>query len=156
MTPGDRLVCAFLTPVPVGRPFTAWPLHITVLPWFRLAVNNQALTQKLTQLLTDFGPFKAIIEGEAYFGHRRSKLVNLVRPAEELMIAERRIRSWLHEQAAWLVDETTKRRHRFRPHVTAQGSRRVHEGEAYAIERLSVVEQQGSHKIVVGEVLLDV
>jgi len=36
MLPGDRLICAFVSERKVGATFRLWPLHVTIVPWFRL------------------------------------------------------------------------------------------------------------------------
>jgi len=35
MVPGDKLICLFIDDYSIGDKFSEWPLHITIIPWFR-------------------------------------------------------------------------------------------------------------------------
>ncbi|HSH18260.1 MAG TPA: 2'-5' RNA ligase family protein [Candidatus Saccharimonadales bacterium] len=147
MLPGDRLLCVFLDERPAGDSFTDWPLHITIVPWFRTAVPTNELTAHMKERLNSVTPFTFIVGGEAGFGFKGRKLVNLVEQPSPLDTIERQTRNLLHEHEAWLVDETTKKRRSFRPHVTVQKSGRVHEGDTFLCNALYIVEQKGGgHK----------
>jgi hypothetical protein len=67
---------------------------------------------------------------------------------------EQATRRLLYGNHAWLVDHTTKRKFPFRPHVTAQKTGRVQYGDHFTVGTVSLVEQKGDHKEVVGEVRL--
>lgn len=58
----------------------------------------------------------------------------------------------LKDHGAWIVDETTKQRHPFTPHVTVQKSERMNEGDAIAATRLYIVSQLGGKKLVEAQV----
>jgi 2'-5' RNA ligase len=154
MAPGDRLICAFAYDVEVGMTFRAWPLHITIVPWFRLALGSSELAARLQKLLKDMAPFDILIGEDTYFGYRRDKLVSLVQAPSPLEEIEQRVRGFLHQQDAWLADETTQRRRPFRPHITAQGASRVHEADSFSLAKLFVVEQEGAQKHIVAAVSL--
>lgn len=147
MQPGDRLICAFVKPLTPGAEFKLWPLHVTIVPWFRVEISLDRIAKEIGDALTEVQPFEAVVGGEAHFG--RNKLVNLVRQPTPLMEIEKKVRSVLKSHDAWIVDETTKRRRSYRPHVTEQKSERVHEGDSFLVNRFYVVEQLGGSKKVV-------
>lgn len=154
MLPGDRLVCAFVKPQVVGTGFTDWPLHVTIVPWFRAELSTEDLSRELAETYEGIEPFVARVGQEAMFGADHSRPVNLIETKAPFADLEIRTRRMLHDHAAWLVDETTKRRWPYRPHVTAQASGRLQEGQTFGCTRVYVVAQQGASKLVAAEVQL--
>lgn len=152
MAPGDRLVCAFVDPQPRGGKFTGWPLHVTIVPWFRVPLSTATIVRTLADLMQGQPPFQVTVDGEAHFGRSGQKLVHLVQLPSPLTAIELRVRTYLHEQGAWAVDETTKARRSFRPHVTSQKDAAAHAGQTFMIRAIYVVEQLGSQKEVAGVV----
>jgi 2'-5' RNA ligase len=146
MKPGDRLVCALVEPLPLGASFKDWPLHITIVPWFRTDVPSDSLASEMSAALKDIDPFEVVMDGTAKFG--RGKTVNLAQLPTPLTEVETRVRQILKLHQAWLVDETTKHQRPFRPHVTAQKSVRLQEGDNWRCDRLYIIEQKGDHKEV--------
>lgn len=146
MLPGDRLICAFLEGRTTGDIFTDWPLHITIIPWFRTDVSADDLTKEITDMLSGVAPFDMHIDGEAGFGYKGRKQVDLIALPSSLEAIERKCREILRGHDAWLVDETTKQRRPFRPHVTRQKNQRVHHGESYRCDVLYIVGQKGGCK----------
>jgi 2'-5' RNA ligase len=155
MQAGDRLVCAFVEHANMYDTFRAWPLHVTILPWFRLADASDAITHGLEAALRSVNPFEVTMGEQTTFGPRHDRPATLVRLPTPLTDIERRTRSYFHKKRAWLVDETTKVRREFRPHVTAQGDKLMQAGDMFACDRLYVVEQKGGYKEIAGEVLLN-
>lgn len=153
MVPGDRLLCIFIQNQ-LENDFQQWPLHITIVPWFRTDISTKLLIQRLNDNLSDLTSFEITIAGETSFGYKGRKQVNLIEMPSPLEQIERIMRDILHEANSWLVDETTKLKRQFLPHVTMQGSHRVHEGDRYLVETLYIVEQKGDYKAVVGPVAL--
>jgi 2'-5' RNA ligase len=150
MQPGDRLVCAFVNKLSVGAEFKQWPLHVTVVPWFRTEVSTDVLSKEINKVLSDINPFEVRIDHEAVFG--RDKTVNLIQQPTPFNDIEAAIRSLLKKRGVWLVDETTKKKRSYQPHVTAQKELRLHEGDGFWCDRLYVVEQKGEHKAIEAEV----
>lgn len=153
MLPGDRLVCAFVSDREVGNIFRDWPLHITIVPWFRAEVTTEKLAQKLRSGIQNVGSITVDIGPEARFGGRR-KLVNLVQAPSPLEDIEKTVRHVLRGEDAWIVDETTKKRSPFRPHVTAQSSDRLHESDSFVCSYIYIIEQKGDCKKVTGRIHL--
>lgn len=88
------------------------------------------------------------------FGPRKNRPATLIAQPTPFTTVEQKARNYLHQKRAWLVDETTKRRHAFRPHVTAQAESRLIPGKIFTCDRLYIVEQMGNYKEVVGEIEL--
>jgi 2'-5' RNA ligase len=150
MLPGDRLVCAFVEPLEAGSRFAVWPLHLTIVPWFRLALNSNDVLTGLQTTTRGVHPFMVVMAGDAHFGRRGRKLVSLVALPSPVTSAEQAVRTFLKSHGAWLVDETTEQRQPYRPHVTVQGGKRLHRGDEFLCGRLCLVEQLGNAKTVVG------
>ncbi|MDB5181616.1 MAG: hypothetical protein JWP13_379 [Candidatus Saccharibacteria bacterium] len=154
MVPGDRLFCIFLEPYTANYTFKDWPLHITIVPWFRTDISAEELGMEVDESLDEVEPFMVRVGVEARFGHRGRKLVNLIDLPSPLETIEKQIRDILHAHHAWLVDETTKKHRAFRPHVTTQKSGRLHEGNTFRCDSLYIVEQKGEYKEIVSRIAL--
>ena len=116
MLPGDRLVCAFAHPQQVGAEFTSWPLHVTIVPWFRNDVASEVLAADFSDHIAE-KPFLVVMGEKAKLGHgRRGNWVQQPSPFTDI---EPRIRKVLKSYESWLVDETTKQKRPYRPHITA-------------------------------------
>jgi 2'-5' RNA ligase len=150
---GDRLICVFVTPQTVGSCFKQWPLHITIVPWFRLKTDSSQISDGLQKSLSPFGAFEVRVGEKTRFGPKRNRPAHLLEPGAFPEL-ERRVRSYLHKKRAWLVDETTKVRRAYRPHITFQGDERLSEGGTVFCDRLYIVEQKGDHKTVESEIYL--
>lgn len=146
MLPGDRLVCAFVKPQAVGVTFQKWLLHVTIVPWFRLADGSEAIAAGLTRALAGMKPFEARAAEATLFGPHKNRPAMLLAQPSSFDEIEAKVRSYLHKKRAWLVDETTKRRYEFRPHVTAQGEQSVTTGQIFHCDRLYIVEQKGDYR----------
>lgn len=153
MLPGDRLICAFVKEQSAGSLFTDWPLHITIVPWFRLDISSTQLAEQLKKHYISSRSFRITVLDEAQFGYRKTKVVNLV-AAPELMKLEGQTRRLLHAHKAWVVDEADKTRRGFRPHVTVLSAGRVHEGGRFNCDRLYIVSQHGDFKQIDSVIML--
>ena len=153
MLPGDRLICAFVKKQPIGSTFSDWPLHITIVPWFRLNIPSSQLAEQLKVHYIGSDAFRVTVLEETQLGYKRRKVVNLV-AAPELMKLEGQTRRLLHAHKAWVVDEADKTRSGFHPHVTALNIGRVREGDNFKCDRLYIVSQHGHFKQIDNEVIL--
>lgn len=153
MIPGDRLLCALIEPFETGDRFKTWPLHVTIIPWFRLADAPEAIAVGLQKALSAIHPFEAAAQGSALFGPRK-RYVALLKEPTTLTEVECKARTYLHKKRAWLVDETTTKRYEFRPHVTAQGDKSLQDGDNFTVDRLYIIEQKGDYKKVASTIRL--
>jgi 2'-5' RNA ligase len=153
MKPDDRLICLFVKDDASRVRFKEWPLHLTIVPWFRLDTPSQVLAQEITKELHGIGAFPVVMAEATQFGYKKSKSVNLVAPPSLLFEIEKRVRATLKRHHAWLVDETTKKRKRvYRPHVTAQKNDRLQAGDVFWCHKLSIVTQRGEYKEITAEI----
>ncbi|HET8709289.1 MAG TPA: 2'-5' RNA ligase family protein [Candidatus Saccharimonadales bacterium] len=141
-------------PLAVGAEFSRWPLHITIVPWFRLDETSAVIASGLTQALNRIDPFMVAGDGEAMFGPKKTRRVRLLEQSTPLEGIEVKVRNYLHKKHAWLVDETTKNHYDFRPHVTEQGGEFLPAGGTFTCSTLSIIEQLGGKKRVASEVQL--
>lgn len=149
MINGDRMICTFLNKKNAGECFTKWPLHLTIVPWFRIGLRTQAIEQDLSRKLSLFKPFEVSVQETALFGSNQDKPVNLV-DSEDLIAIESIARKYLHSLEAWLVDESTSIQRPYRPHITHQESQRANQGESYLISQIAVVRKTETEKVVDG------
>lgn len=149
MIPGDRLICVFVQDQGAGARFKDWPLHSTIVPWFRSEVSSDSLASEVKASLEGAGAFVAAAGGEAGFGRKGQKQVNLIETSSPLEDIEQKVRRLLHGHGVWIADETTKVRRPFRPHVTVQKSGRVHRGDTWSVKKLYIVLQKGDYKEIV-------
>ena len=154
MLPGDRLICAFVRPQLVSTQFKAWMLHVTIVPWFRLADSSDVIAKGLREAIKAIPSFEAVMDGEAMFGVHKNRPVRLIVQPTPFVQIEAKVRAYLHKKRALLIDETTRRRREFRPHVTSQGTIGLRQGDKFFCDRLYIVEQRGDYKKIVSEVLL--
>jgi 2'-5' RNA ligase len=152
MRPGDRLICAFIDQLPAGAEFKDWPLHVTVVPWFRIEASADKLAEDIKASLAGLSSFEVRMGRKATFGNH--KTVNLVQQPSPFDDIEASVRMVLKRQDAWLADETTKQRRPYKPHVTAQKGTRMNEGDSFWCDRVYIIEQKGGHKTVAAEILL--
>lgn len=150
MKPGDRLVVSFIEPHDIGETFQSWPMHITIWAWFRSDVTNNTLAESLYKETKDLGSFKAVVGPEEMFGGGRV-LVNVIEQSEELQQLHAKVESVLSDL---FVQQLSRRYPTYRPHVTIQKKERLYEGDTLQVEKISIVEQKGDHKEIVGEVYL--
>jgi 2'-5' RNA ligase len=155
MQAGDRLICAFVAQQRIGTTFNDWFLHVTIVPWFRLDDSSEWVAQGLEQALEPIEPFEVTMGDDAAFGPHHDRPAVMVQHPTPFVDIERRIRNYFHKKQAWLVDETTKIRYEFRPHVTAQKAGQLHSGDAFECDRLYIVEQKGDYKEIVEEVIFN-
>ncbi len=154
MRPGDRIICALVDNQAVGSQFKEWPLHITIVPWFRLTIASSELAALLKKSYIGSKQFTALVTDEAQFGYKKTKTVNLVE-APELKRLEGQTRRLLHTHRAWVVDEADKTRGRFRPHITVLKAGRMHQGDHFICDRLYIVSQHGDYKMIDAEIILE-
>jgi 2'-5' RNA ligase len=139
---GDHIVVHFVEPQPLGLRFErtrqAWPLHITLAPWFRIADIGK-LTVSLFDAASKIPPFEAEVGGEAMFGPNGNVPVNLVVPQTAELELHQAVIGAIYDQSAKFVnDRWIGDAHR--PHVTHHNTDRLQEGDVIAIEDFHLVQ----------------
>ncbi|HSX47793.1 MAG TPA: 2'-5' RNA ligase family protein [Patescibacteria group bacterium] len=151
MTPGDRLICLFIEDYLVGDTFTNWPLHITIVPWFRSEISDEIITKGLLKVTNNSSVLSLKVGEEKLFGSKKNKPVNIIESSQDLINIESRVRKIIKLNSSWIVDETTKQKRTFTPHITVQNSERLHEGDNIDLNKIFIVKQLGDYKEVVGK-----
>lgn len=118
-------------------------------------MGSENLSTILQETVSDLTAFQATISEEnVQFGHQKDKKASLVGQPSPFAVIEQRVRSLLHTRGAWIVDESTKLRREYTPHVTVQHSRGLRVGDVFWCRQLYIIEQAGEHKTIVGSVNL--
>ena len=154
MRPGDRLVCSFVEPVQTGQTFAKWLLHVTIVPWFRSDASSDDIANGLARAYAAIEPFEAVAGEETRFGPRKNRPATLLELPSSFTELEQRTRNYLHKKRALLIDETTKKRRQYRPHVTHQNDAALQAGDTFRCDRVYMVQQHGGHKEIVSEIEL--
>jgi 2'-5' RNA ligase len=129
-------------------------LHITIVPWFRLDMPSRELAKVLEDNISDIEPFEVVMGREAKFGYREGRIATLVKEPTPFHKIEERVRGVLKSKKAWLVDETTKVRRPYRPHVTMQKSGQLHIGDEFMCNSIFIVGQRGHSKEIKSKISL--
>lgn len=135
---------------PVGYTFRrsrgAWPLHMTLAPWFALLADHAVqLRTQLADTLSSLQPFTAIVGGEALFGPERDVPVNLVSPIDRLVALKQQLDVLLEANSAeQLHHEYRGVTGGWRPHITHHADmagtlHRRFEGDELTVDRVTLV-----------------
>ena len=126
--------------LPTGYEFDshAWPLHITIIPNF-YATNFDALLPKITAAVSNFDSFNIVVGDEAHFGPHNNVLVNEIMPNDNLHKLHSTIITLLEDGGVEFYKPNFIKDN-YKPHITAQPSERVYEGDILNIHGLAVVQ----------------
>lgn len=150
MKPGDRLIVSFVESREIGERFSDWPMHVTIWAWFRSDVTNNTLAESLYKATKNIASFEATVGPEDKFGGGKV-LVNVIEQSDSFQKLYTKVESVL---GSFFVEHLSHKYPMYRPHVTVQKHERLHEGDTLSVEKISIVEQKGDYKEVVGEVYL--
>lgn len=149
MKSDDKLICAFVESVVVGQRFEDWPLHITIVPWFKIVSSEEDFFSCIEQSMQDQKPFMSKVGKEKRFAAWQfNMLIN-----DEWKLLHERSLKCVNKNARSTAPLRFIGRY-YRPHVTAQKNKRLYAGDIFTCNRLSVVEQKGAYHEVVREVYL--
>lgn len=144
----DYILVHFVEPVAVGYQFersrNAWPLHITLVPWFYGAMD-MPLQRALQIVARPIAPVTVRVGGEALFGPNKDIPVNVISNPEAL--------HELHESllvavqtAEGVVENPQFIGDTYTPHITHHGSGRRHEGDAVQVGDFHLVQLHEQNK----------
>lgn len=136
--------------VPVGHTFRrsrgAWPLHMTLAPWFALSSENALrLREQLAAALGSVQSFAVTVGGEALFGPEKDVPVNLVLPTDQLITLKQQLDMALEaNNAEQLHHEYRGVTGGWRPHIThhtdaAGVLHRRFDGDEITVDRVTLV-----------------
>lgn len=141
----DYLAVCMLEPIEVGTQFTQWPLHMTIVPWFK-APDLTAVEEKLKPIAAEHRPFDVEVGERAYFGPRGKLPVMRIENIPELQSLHEDILRAVTE-SGWHMEGRYTGQH-YTPHVTQKGGSdaqgKLHFENFYIAEALP----QGYRKII--------
>jgi 2'-5' RNA ligase len=145
MKPGALLLVSLIEKHPVGYIFErsrrAWPLHITLVPWFYVADAQEAsLIGAIAQYVCSLERFEVIVGAEESFGPSKDVVVNVIATQELLKTLHERLIDVVRKNAGtlnnsedkWILDE-------YIAHITRHGNIGRNEGDVEIIDSVVVV-----------------
>src|SRR5690554_5768470 len=141
MTMTRLVVVLPLSPLQVGDLFAVheWPLHVTVLPPFTTDVTGTELGRVISTATREQPALHVVAAGDELFGRQHDIPVTVLAQNEQLTALHHKLRAAVRPFAAQ-PDEPAFTGEGFRPHVTVKSHGRVHEGDAFTLSQLAVVD----------------
>lgn len=154
---GDRVIVSLLQPLARGERFGKWPLHLTLMPWFRTSLGGYELQKVIAQSLEGIGPFSATMAGTDKFGFRDQVPVRVVEAPNLFEEVHQHLLQTFQAHPEIRILDTEHTGKNFRAHVTLHGYEPLREGDIIAcndiqIVQLAEIHPGGSLKEVEGEV----
>lgn len=155
MGPGSSILVSFIEKQSEGMRFqrrrNSWPLHITLVPWFRVD-NEQGLEAALSKVANATLPFTLRIGQELLFGANADVPVNII--ADQAKVVELHKALWSAVTAEG-ADVVSRRwiGESFRAHITQHDSKggNLTPGEAVAVDSLNIVHLQEGDVCQIGK-----
>lgn len=154
---GDRVIVSLLQPLARGEQFGKWPLHLTLMPWFRSNLGGFELQKVIATSLEGLEPFSATMGGMAHFGFNDQVPVRVVETPNGFEAIHARLLATFQAHPEIHVLDTEHVGPQFRAHVTVHGYEPLREGDLIAcndlqIVKLAAIHPGGSTKEVEGEI----
>lgn len=149
----EHLVVVMLEPVPAGREFEIWPMHITIVPWFPCE-DSQRLDFVLAQIAQKHKTFE-VKAGKIteWGGHEKFKVMKIDSDWRLLSLHWDVFRSL--EKNGFPIHQKDYLGEKYRPHVTLRNSladeNRYKQGDVIKIDRFTLVRQvrlKGSGRMI--------
>jgi 2'-5' RNA ligase len=119
--------------------FREWPLHCTLVYWFKYGGDMTELIQKFTEFFADFDSQELLGGSTAYFGPRQDLAVTLVNKTQSLQkFHDETVNKVLELSGEFESDEFM--RSNFTPHVTEHGGRKLENGTPHVSKGVYLVE----------------
>lgn len=120
-----------------GQTFDAWPLHLTVVPWFNVsALEAWRLDRKLRDLTERTRPLHLKIGDAAMMGARHNVPVRLVDDSKRVDQFHADVLTQVH-QAGIEIEDMTHVSYRYRPHITTRHGEELQ--DEYTVTQLALV-----------------
>lgn len=132
----EYMLAAFLQPVHEGDVFKAWPLHITLAPWFDIC-GEAKLVAAIRRVAAAFKPFYVTGLRRSRFGWGRAVPVTVVESADIV-----RLHNELHESLllhSIYIKNASFTGHAYVPHVTKKGSQELEPGMTVQINHIALI-----------------
>lgn len=131
----SQYLLAFMVEPLSDEPFSVWPLHITLMPWFS-AEDEAELTKSLQQDIAKLRVIEVKIGRKTWFGYDLP--VRLIEPKTEL----RRLHNALLiavKRAGGELRAKTYTGVKYAPHITVRGQRTIEGGHKLIIATLALI-----------------
>ncbi len=113
-----------LEPLALQAPFRFWPLHITLVPWFK-AGNAESVAAAIAPVVAAVTPFTVTAGERAMFGPRQNVPVRRIKASAALQSLHGLLLDAVEEQG-WEVAGRYTGKH-YTPHVTQKAGRDAEE-----------------------------
>lgn len=133
----EYLLAFILEPLEKGSQFIAWPLHITLVPWFRTAHKEAQILYDTKTAVEQFEPFTVRGVQRAQFGWRGSVAVTAV-ASPALHDLHRALLGTL-ERGQYQLMNTRHMGDSFQPHVTKKGNVEFKPGHELLLDRVYLI-----------------
>lgn len=131
----EYMLAILVAPYKAGDSFQLWPLHITLVPWFKVS-DVGSLKRQLKSLLAARPAFQVQV-GEAQ--RWRSRSVYIINASTELLKLHNRLLAVTAEH----VVQPTKFKFvgpHFKPHITLNKSGKLKANQTLAVDRVYLIE----------------
>ena len=135
------VIVAPLESLTVGASFalSRFPLHVTLVPPFRVDCELPALTAAMEAVSRETERMLAEVSGDENFGPHADIAVALIRPVRSVLNAHWRLTKALMP-LGWAAKEPHYNGEGFRPHITGNDERRVRLGEQFILGEIAIIE----------------
>ena len=131
----NQYLLAFMVEPLGDEPFSTWPLHITLVPWFS-SDNEAELIESLESDIAKLKGLEAIIGRKTWFGYDLP--VRLMEPKTELQRLHNAL-VFAVKRAGGELRAKTYIGVRYTPHITVRGQRTIEGGHKLIITKLALV-----------------
>lgn len=137
----EYMVAYLIEPLHKGAEFTAWPLHLTIIPWFSGTDNGAVKAIKTVVRQTQ--PFTVKAGGKDFFGPKKDKPVRLMQHSSGLYELHNDLLDGLSEHGFVLASASYTGKD-YRPHVTDKHNSGLETGMRLLIDRVELIEAHES------------
>jgi 2'-5' RNA ligase len=133
----EYLLAVLLDPLEKGEQFVRWPLHITLIPWFRTALPERQILFDIQAVCEAFEPFGARGVSREQFGWRGTRAVTAL-ASPDLHDLHRALLERL-KNGPYQLQQDKHIGDSFQPHVTKKGNAELKPGHEIAVDRIYLV-----------------
>lgn len=156
---GDYVLVSLLQPLRAGEQFRKWPLHVTILPWFRTHLDPHELQALLQEHTRGVDAFTAMMGATAQFGYHDQVPVRVVNEPNDFRKLHNHLFEALSHDERILFLDTSHCGPHFKAHITLHHAEPLREGDLITcnelqLVRLADIHPGGASKEVVREVEL--
>lgn len=134
----EYILAFFLDPQEQGEQFIKWPLHITLVPWFRSEFGTQRLWKDINAITSGIKWFPARGIARSLFGRRGDVAVTEV-VSSQLHDLHRALMT-IFDNDAYNMTAADHTGVNYSPHVTKKGSAELKPGHEVVVDSVYLIE----------------